>query len=424
MDQRLSSAVVEQAQILALLYDVGKELTSILDLDELLRAIGVKVKALADYDLFNVMLLNPERGRLEHAFSLRYDERVEVNQTLALGQGLCGTAAVECKSIRVDRVADDPRYVECEIAAGIKSELVVPLIIRDHVLGVLDLESLRPHAFTEAHELMLSALASTVAIALENARLYDRLRRAEQRKKEDLERAREMQELLLPSVMPEVPGLEIAVRYRPAQELGGDFYDALRYGKDGLAIAVGDVAGKGSAAALLASLGIGIWREHCVHHPSPPAAMLADINGHLLVPGSKGRFIALALGVYDPATTRLSLANAGFPLPILVRKGVATPVEVTGIPLGLFPDSTYESVDLQLESGDLVVFCSDGVLELTNPAQEEYGIDRLAALLVSCGNKAAEQVAAGILESVEEFAGCPADAYPDDRTILVMRIDC
>jgi phosphoserine phosphatase RsbU/P len=419
----ISAAVEEQARILALLYEVGKELTSILDLDELLGAIGIKVKALADYDLFNVMLLNHETRRLEHAFSLRYDERVEVHQTLMLGQGLCGTAAIERAPIRVDRVADDPRYIQCEVAQGVQSELVVPLIIRDRVLGVLDLESLRPYAFTEAHEHMLSSLASMIAIALENATLYDRLRRAEQRKKEDLERAREMQHLLLPAVMPAVPGLEIAVRYHPAQELGGDFYDVLRHGSDCLAVAVGDVAGKGSAAALLASLGIGILREHCLHHPSSPAEMLADINEHLLVPGGRGRFITLALAVYNPATARLSLASSGFPFPILVRNGSATPVEVTGVPLGLLPGMNYDAVDLQLERDDLLVFCSDGVLELTNTEQQEYGDNGLLEYLAFSSGLGAEQVAASILESAIQYAGDGmADSPSDDRTILVMRV--
>ena len=307
----------------------------------------------------------------------------------------------------------------------VESELVVPLIAQDRLLGVLDLESLRPNAFSEDHGQMLTTLASTVAIALENARLYDQLRRAEQRKKEDLERAREVQQLLLPSVPPAVPGLDIATHYLPAQELGGDFYDFLPYADGRLAIAVGDVAGKGSAAALLAALGVGILREHAVHSPAPPAEMLADVNGHLQIPGGKGRFIALSLGVYDPATHELTIANAGFPRPLLVRDGNASSVDVTGVPLGILPNSTYESARLRLKPGDIVVFCSDGIHEQTNGFEEEYGIERLLSHLAGASECAsAEQIAANIAHSIDEHSrdGASRRRNVDDRTIVILRV--
>ena len=175
-EKRHAASLIEQARVLSLLYDIGKELTSILDLDSLLRRVGERVKSLVDYDLFSVMILNLDTNRLEHALALKYDERVHARKTLALGEGLCGTAALERKAVRVSQVGSDPRYVSCDISAGIQSELVVPLIAQDRVLGVLDLESLRADAFTEEHEQMLTTLASTVAIAFENARLVGEFR--------------------------------------------------------------------------------------------------------------------------------------------------------------------------------------------------------------------------------------------------------
>ncbi len=419
-----AAPLVDQPQVLSLLYDIGKELTSILDLENLLRAVGERVKLLVDYDVFNVMLLKTETQRLEHALSLRYDQRLHPRTTLALGEGLCGTAALERKPIRVDQVASDPRYVECESEWGVKSELVVPLIVKDRVLGVLDLESVRPAAFTADHEQMLTTLASSLSIALENARLYDQLRRTEQRKKEDLERAREVQQLLLPVMLPQATGIEIAVRYVPAQELGGDFYQFLPYGEGRIAMVVGDVAGKGSAAALLATLGVGLLREHAVHLHSHPAEMLADLNGHLLIPGGHGRFIAMAFGVYDTSRRELCLANAGFPPPMLVRKNRATSVPVRGVPLGLFADTSYDSVCLCLEPGDTVVFCSDGIHEQTNEREEQFGVERLLACLTSIHEgSTAEQIAQGILTAIEEHAGpAPCGECSDDRTIVVLRV--
>jgi phosphoserine phosphatase RsbU/P len=415
--------IPDQAQILALLYDIGQELASILDLEDLMRTVGLRVKQLVDYDLFSIMLLNTATDRLEHAVAVRFDERIQVKQTLARGEGLCGAAIQDRKPIRVGEVAADPRYVKCEVGVGIQSELVIPLIARDRVLGVLDLESMKPHAFHESHESILTLMASTVAIALENARLYEQLRGVEQRRRQDLERAREVQRLLLPESMPEVPGLEVAVLYLPAQELGGDFYDFLPYADGRLAIAVGDVAGKGPAAALLASLGVGILREHIIHQPSPPAELLADLNGHLQLPGGNGRFIAMALGIYDPGLKELCMAGAGFPHPLLVRNGSAVPVPISGIPLGLFPDSQYEAQSVRLQHGDVVVFCSDGVHEQTNVLEEEFGANRLISQLAGiCESSSAARIAADIMQAINDHAGeRGCSDCRDDRTIVVLR---
>ncbi len=416
---------MEQTRILTLLHEVGKDLSSILNLEALLLAAGERVRQLVSFDMFSVLLLNEETKRLESVLSLRYDERIHLRAQLALGEGLCGSAALERKAIRVNDVEADSRYLKCETGLPVKSELVVPLIAKDRLLGVLDVESLEADAFTEGHELMLTILASTLAIAIENARLYEELKRAEQRMARDLERARIVQHALLPADKPNLPGIDIAARYMPALELGGDFYDLLPYGDMRLAIAVGDVSGKGSAAALLAALGIGLLREHAAQHPCAPEEMLAEINRHLQNTGTSSQFVALAFAVYDAANRELCLANAGFPPPVLVRDGEAVPLDVSGIPLGLFPDAAYEPLRVPLREGDVVVFCSDGIHEQTNPSEEEFGVTRLISHLAhteSCHS--ADKVAGDILEAALRHAGARAgcDECGDDRTIVVLRI--
>ena len=178
--------LLEQAQTLALLDDVSRELTAILDLEELLRRIAQRVKRLMDYQLFCVMLWNERTQLLEHSFSLRYDERIVEKGGFPLGYGLCGTAALLRQPVRVPEVALDSRYVRCGHGVDVRSELVVPLLIQDRLIGVLDLESTSPAAFTAHHERMLTTLASPVAIALENARLYERVRENERRLAHDL----------------------------------------------------------------------------------------------------------------------------------------------------------------------------------------------------------------------------------------------
>ena len=281
-------SVPESANSLALLYDVSRELTSILDREELLRRVAQRVKKIVNYHLFSVMLWNENAQLFESIFGLRYGDAIPTRLRLALHQGITGTSAGERRAIRVADTLNDPRFVQMEEDVIVRSELVVPLLLGDRLIGVLDLESTDPNAFTAEHERMLATLGSYIAIALENARLYEEARETERRLQSDLATAREIQRSLLPTGAREVPGLDLAAAYVPARELGGDFYDFLPYGKGRLGMVLGDVSGKGTAAALFASLAIGIIREHIVDHPCPPAEMLSHAE-YAIVRGAAGQ---------------------------------------------------------------------------------------------------------------------------------------
>src|SRR5580700_3670474 len=256
----------EQAKTLMLLYEVSRELTAILEREELLHRVAQRVKKMVNYHVFSVMLWNEQTQLLESVFAMRSDESIPVRLQLPLHQGLTGTAAGERRALRINDVREDPRYVVCDSTVEARSELVVPLFLGDRLIGVMDLESTVPHAFTAEHERMLVTLGSYVAIALENARLYEDARESERRLRSELDTAREIQRQLLPTGAREVPGLDLAAAYVPARTLGGDFYDFLPYGEGRLGFALGDVSGKGTAAALYGSLAIGTLREVVVDH--------------------------------------------------------------------------------------------------------------------------------------------------------------
>ena len=251
-----------QAKTLSVLYELVREVSSVLDKEALLERIAGQVKRVADYQLFSLMLWNEERQELEHEFSLRYDDRFCVKTGFPLGYGLCGTAAALRQPVRVPDVQLDPRYVNCGHDVKVRSELVVPLLLENRLIGVLDIESVKYNAFSQAMEHMLVALGSYIAIALENARLFEMVRKDEKRLERDLTTAREVQKALLPEV-PAVPGLQIAVGSEPALQLGGDFYDFLPRSEGDFAFAIGDVAGKATPAALYGSLAIGLLRLTC-----------------------------------------------------------------------------------------------------------------------------------------------------------------
>jgi sigma-B regulation protein RsbU (phosphoserine phosphatase) len=412
----------EQARTLSLLYEISHELTAILDREELLRRIAERVKKLVDYQVFTVMLWNESEQVLESVFSLRFEDAIPSRFQMPLNQGITGVAAAEKRTIRVVDVRLDPRYLKCDSDVEVRSELVVPLLRQDRLVGVLDLESIEPHAFTAEHERLLNILASYVAVALENARLFEEAKRNQIRLQEDLDTAREIQQQLLPSGARDVPGLDLATAYVPARELGGDFYDLLPYGVGRLAIAIGDVSGKGTAAALYGSLAIGILRELVHDREATAGEMLQLLNERLLAARLDARFIAMQFAIYDAALRELNVANAGGTLPILIHNGAVEEVRITGMPLGLLPDVEFDEVRLALQPGDIVVFASDGIHEAMNKDQEEFGTERLKTVLATVvPSDPGYTVAQRIVKATDDHTG-PGRTPHDDRTLMILRV--
>lgn len=412
----------DQASELSLLHELSREMTSILNRRQLLRKVAGRLKRIIDYDLFSVMLWDEEKQVLEPWVSVYRDgSKVGWVEPVDLGQGICGTAAALRQPVRVTNVDLDPRYVPCESDVRTRSELVVPLLFKERLLGVLNLESERYNAFSSRHQQLLSTMSSSLAIALENAHLYEMLRRDEGRLKKDLLTAREVQEQLLPKQTPWVQGVQLGVAYEPARHLGGDFYDFLPYGERSLALAVGDVAGKSTSAALLGSLAVGTLREFAARNNFPPGRILAAMNNKLGRLGFSSRFVAMVFAVYDADRRVLTLANSGLPYPYLVRGRTVRRIEVAGVPMGLLPDRSYDEVEVELEPGDSLVIASDGVEESLNSQEEEFSFARARDALTSLADRSAGRIADGLLDSVRSFSA--GAGISDDRTILTLKVD-
>lgn len=414
---RLYRRSVRQARTLQLLSEISRELSSVLVLKDLLRKIGELTKRLIDYHRFSILLADEQGQTFNAVISIKKDERMPEKCTVPFGQGLVGAAATLRQTVVVPDVNKDPRYI-C-VNPETRSELVVPLLYRDRVIGVVDLESPQVGYFTDEHVRIFSTLAPQIAVAIENARLYERVVRSEGRMERDLERAREIQLHLMPALCPVIPGLEVCARFQPARELGGDLYDFLTYGKDRHILAIGDVSGKGAPAALYGAMASGILRSLA---PQRLAAtdMLKKLNLMLLERKIEGHFITLTYCIWEPKTRALRLANAGMPLPILVRQGHSRPIRAEGVPLGLLEHVAHQEISLTLEKGDLLALSSDGLLEAATPSHEEFGTRRLENLLREHAQRPLGEIVDSIFAEIARFER--GQQRRDDQTLLLVRV--
>ncbi|WP_433969771.1 PP2C family protein-serine/threonine phosphatase [Tunturiibacter gelidiferens] len=336
---RLYTRVSRQAQTLSVLNDISREITSILDTDDLLERIGQLLKRVIDFHMFSILLWNDRTQLFEHRFSSRYGERVTRGRTIALGEGLIGTAAVLREPILAPDVRKDSRYVEAN--PEVRSELAIPLVYKGEVIGVLDLEHTRVNYYNDDHQRTLSTLASQVAISIANARLYQRIHEEEQRMERDLDMARQVQLRLMPSHPPKLERAEIASRFVAARSIGGDVFDYLDYGSGRIAIAVGDVSGKAAPAALYAALVSGILRSLAPQHLSP-AAMLAALNDQLQERKLDSQYVTMLMAVWDDNNQTLQIANAGSVQPLFVaaNSDINKPPSVRTIQAEGFPSAS------------------------------------------------------------------------------------
>lgn len=414
---RLYTRASRQAQTLAVLNEISRELTSILNLDTLLEKVGQLLRRVMDYQMFTILLLNEQEDILEIRYSTRFGEPNPDLAPVPSNRGLVGAAIAERKLINVGDVRKDPRYVMVNPES--RSEMVVPLIYKNRIIGVLDLEHTRTNYFNEEHERTLVTLAAQIAIAIMNARLYQRVARQEQRLERDLAMAREVQLRLLPPVRPKQAHAEYAARFLPARTIGGDLYDFLPYDSDRSGIALGDVSGKAAPAALFAALVSGIMRAAAIQQLSP-SRMLQTLNDALQERRLESQYVSMVYAVWNDSNQTLQLANAGAVQPLFCRSDEVTTILAEGFPLGMFPNVQYEEFSLSTQPGDSIIFFSDGIVDAQNSSGEMFGNDRLISVVRKNQRKPVGELADAILNELVSFQG-DVDHF-DDETLVILRV--
>jgi sigma-B regulation protein RsbU (phosphoserine phosphatase) len=414
---RLYTRISRQAQMLEVLNEIGRDLSSILDLDLLFERLSQLLRRLIDYQMFSILLVDEVEQVLDLRFSIRFGEKFQSSTRLPLTQGLVGRAVRERMLLNIPDVRKDQRYHM--VNAETRSEMVVPLVYKNKVIGVLDLEHTRAGYFTEEHERVMMTMAATIAISIENARLYQRVAQQEQRLENDLAMAREVQLRLLPQKKPQHDHAEFATRFLPARTIGGDLYDFLKYDRDRTGIALGDASGKATPAALYSALVSGIMRAGAPSCPSP-AEMLTLLNDSLQERRVDAQYITMLYAVWDDENQTLQIANAGAVQPLFCRAGEVETIQAEGFPLGLFPQVSYEEFTLSTRPGDAVVFFSDGIVDAQNAGGEMFGAQRLCNLVKEHLHESAAEIADAILFQIGQFQG-GIERF-DDETVVVLKV--
>jgi serine phosphatase RsbU (regulator of sigma subunit) len=301
----------------------------------------------------------------------------------------------------------------------IQTMMAVPLQTESRVIGLIYVDSRSfVRAFTPDDLNLLTVLANVAAIRIERERLAE-MERREQRRTVDLEQAAEIQRTILPRGCPRVAGVDLAGHNAPCRTVGGDYYDFIPYPDGRVAVVLGDVAGKGMSAALLMS-NLQARVQLLAEAPQDLAKLMSRLDQSVSANAPLNRFITLFFGVVDPAGHRMTFVNAGHNPPLVVRSGgEIEKLKAKGTVLGILPDIGYEEQSIDFEPGDMLAVYSDGVTEAATTEGDEFGEDRLAALLRENREKSAAQIIDKVLEAVSEWT----DAGPpdDDVTLVVAR---
>jgi phosphoserine phosphatase RsbU/P len=414
---RLFEQVKTQADTLLLLSEVGRETSAILDVEELLRRAAEQTKRVIDYQILSIMLYDEEQKVFRHRVDVKHGQSVQGRLRATANEGIVGAAATLKEPVLVPDVTVDSRYIM--VNPETRSELAIPMMHQGKVIGVLDLESPIANYFTQDHVQTLSILAANLAVSLENARLYEQLAKEEARLERDLQAAKRIQGALLRPVPTEDYGVDIAARYLSAREVCGDLYDFLRYGPQQLGIALGDVSGKGTAAALYGAVAIGIMRS-LAPQKLQPAEMLKQMNRLVGERRIEGRFMTACFATWQKGRQKLRVANAGQSQPVLYKDNRCGKIELTGFPLGIFEDVNYDEWGVTLEPGNILVFHSDGISETTNSEGQFFGTTRLRELIEKHHELSAAELADRILNEVDWFS--QSAPLSDDRTLVVMKV--
>ncbi len=420
-ESRGIDALRQQVTQLSSLVEATRLLNSTLDLAELLELILKIARREVQADRGTVFLVDREHQELWSIVAFGLDHQ-EIR--LPFGSGIAGRVAVTGETVNVPDAYKLPFFepgFDLKFSYHTRSLLCLP--IRHHtgeIVGVIQLlNKTTDTQFSDADVEFLAKLSGHMALALEKVRLH-RAALEEQRIERELEMARGIQRSLLPAAPPVVPGYELAVSNEPCFEVGGDYYDFLNLGPQTLLLVIADVEGRGVSSALVMSNLQATLRALVMHLHSLEVLTLS-LNEMICHDTKSEKFLSIFLGLVDTRGNGLHYINAGHVPPVLVSgsTGAYRLLREGGCVIGLFPDVEYTRGSVKLEAGDVLVCCTDGILRARDGAEQEYGVERLAACVARNRNRSAQAVVDAVVAEVREFS---LGVSNDDKVLMVLKV--
>jgi sigma-B regulation protein RsbU (phosphoserine phosphatase) len=399
------------------LCEVGRTITSSLDLEEVLSLIIDALKHVVHYDAAGIYLIEAKSQQIEAETIRGYDPEMDATVRVKVGEGVMGWAAKQGQVINVPDVSQEPRYVNARRRTH--SEVAAPLKSGGQIIGVFNLESDAPNAYDEDDVDLLTAFASQAAVAIENARLFKQtleMRRLEH----ELAVARGIQKSFLPQHAPWLEGFDLAGMNQPSEEVGGDYFDFIPISPGQLGLVIADVSGKGIPAALImagfrASLLAEIRNNYAI------AEICSKVNTLLRESTALDQYVTALYGVLDAQRRIFTYANAGHNPPILLSAdGAVRRLDTGGLALGFLETARYLEEPIQLRPGDCLIFYTDGLTEADNKSEEEFGEERLVRVARQSLHLPAEALQRAIYDQVLEYAAL--SGLRDDVTIIVLKV--
>lgn len=409
-----------------LLLELTQKIRDTLDLDTTINHILDMIRTVIAYDAAGIFVLNQDlvHGRQEQPRALiagivrRGFDDIPADDDLMLkeGKGIIGHVISTAESLIIPDVLLDPHYIAGRRAS--RSEIAVPIIRDNRAIGALNLESDQSGAYGEDDLEVLQFFADASAFAIEKAMLHRQLLEKELVDKQ-LEIARETQSRLFPDKPPQIDGFDIAGTCIPAEEIGGDYYDFISLPQDRLGVAVADVSGHGISAALLMTAFRGLLRTN-VSQFEEPVKVAQSVNS--LIPEFNGDsgFVTAVYSVLDPGQDDFSCVCCGQQPPLLLKADLETNyLPLNGPAFGIIDNAQYTSMKQSLQPGDILVIFTDGVVELTNLEQTEFGVERLASVIRDQRGLSAQALIEAVIRATKQFSG--VNCYEDDFTLVIIK---
>ena len=410
----------QRVKELSALHKVSTLVSAQRDLEQVLNAAARSVTEVLDVKGSMIRLIDRSQDNVLVARAIHNLSDDYINKaSIRLDESEIYQQALEGKCVYVENMPTDPRVLFPENAQreGLASMLCAGMLYHGKPIGVIQLFTGEVRRFTRFETNLVHAMTHLLATAIENAKL-DEARRENQRMLRQLQLAADVQRRLLPASKPHVPPFDIAARYVPSFELGGDFYDFINL--DGhLGIAMGDVVGKGVAASLLMASVRASLRAYA-QDVYDLDEVISRVNDALCRDTLDNEFATIWYGVFDPAALRLTFANAGHEPPMLLRDGEIRWLDTGGMIVGVDPHQLYQKTLCELSVGDTLLLYTDGLVDAFNPEGERFGRDRIEAALKETDGKSANEALNHMLWSMRKFTG--ARRSVDDTTLVVLRV--